>query len=636
MFCRTSRIENYDVYTIECPKSTISTPETQTATCLMIDVSGSMHGEATIVNDDGDRVSHGFSILDVAKHSAIVFAQKSIGHYLCVGHYSDAAIICQDWILVSTENIDMICENIHRLHAFGATNFTSALNVGMLQILNCGLPQEKQKQVVTNFVILTDGQPSVHLQPARGKAGYKKMIVESKNSINEVKPNIVPCITAIAIGNNVDSELLEDISDHFLHMPDPGSIGSVIVNLLASLQSVATVEEIPLKNASISFTKDVNILGETVPTRLSCIHQLKYDDIRFIFVKADGPYEALVSINGITYEPVKRELNNHYICQENLEKHILANKIRQCLCNQMDINNFWEPKYDNMVGTSTVKEVINGLTNFRETWGKPYARMLSSALIQNKRVNFRDELLLFEESTRILFSSVTNKSETIFGSTIAPSPSLKQNAGVTPSSLKQNGCLTQSMPDEFLRGGGCFGKDSYVETIRFGKNMLLQIKDIVKGDIIRSEHGVTRVVCVIEQKNVEVISFNNGLEITPTHPFKLNQDSKYVHPITFSNIGVLKRTTVFNLVVENRESILVNNVICVTLGHNFKDNITRHDFYGTDKVVNSLKKMRGWNYGYINITREIELHMPLVCKMDNTLNLDASYNGVSASSFLIH
>lgn len=631
MFYTTSQIENYDVYMIECPKSRINTPETQTATCLMIDVSGSMHVEATIVNNDGDRVSHGFSILDVAKHSAIVFAKKSIGHYLCIGHYSDEAIICQDWILVSAENIDAICENIYRLHVIGATNFTSALKVGMYQILNCGLSQDKQKQVVTNFVVLTDGQPSVHFQPARGKAGYKKMIVESKNNISEVNPNIVPCVTAIAIGNNVDSELLEDISDHFLHMPDPGSIGPVIVNLLASLQSVATVEEIPLKNASISFSKDVNILGETVPTNFSYISQLKYDDTRFIFVKADEPYEALVSINGITYKPVKQELKNDYLCQENLEKHILANKIRQCLCNQMDINDVWESKYDNMVGTSTVKEVINGLTNFRETWGKPYARMLSSALIQNKRVNFRDELLLFKESTRILFSSITDKSETIFGSTIPPSPSLKQNTSATPRTS-----TIQSMPEEFLRGGGCFGKDSYVETIRFGNNILLKIKDVVKGDIIRSEHGVTRVVCVIEQENVEVISFANGLEITPTHPFKLNKNSNYVHPITFLNIGVLKRTTVFNLVVENRESILVNNVICVTLGHNFQDKITRHDFYGTDKVINSLKKMEGWNYGYINITREIGLHMPLVCKMDNTPNPYTSYNGVSDSSFLIH
>ena len=46
--------------------------------------------------------------------------------------------------------------------------------------------------------------------------------------------------------------------------------------------------------------------------------------------------------------------------------------------------------------------------------------------------------------------------------------------------------------------------------------------------------------------------------------------------------------------------MIINDITVVTLGHNFKDNnVVQHDYYGSDKVINDLKKINGWEKGMI-------------------------------------
>ena len=62
------------------------------AYCFVIDVSGSMHAAAQVTTDDGDKVNHGWSQLDIAKHSTNTFI-SSLGDddFICVVTYSDGA-----------------------------------------------------------------------------------------------------------------------------------------------------------------------------------------------------------------------------------------------------------------------------------------------------------------------------------------------------------------------------------------------------------------------------------------------------------------------------------------------------------------------------------------------------------------
>ena len=43
---------------------------------------------------------------------------------------------------------------------------------------------------------------------------------------------------------------------------------------------------------------------------------------------------------------------------------------------------------------------------------------------------------------------------------------------------------------------------------------------------------------------------------------------------------------------------------CICLGHNYKDSVLNHPYFGTNAVINDLKSMTGWNDGHIVIQED--------------------------------
>lgn len=64
---------------------------------------------------------------------------------------------------------------------------------------------------------------------------------------------------------------------------------------------------------------------------------------------------------------------------------------------------------------------------------------------------------------------------------------------------------------------------------------------------------------------------------------------------------------VYNFALDQGHTIWVNNVECVTLGHGFKDDIVRHAYYGTQRVIEDLARLdcEQNNSGIIEITEDI-------------------------------
>lgn len=48
---------------------------------------------------------------------------------------------------------------------------------------------------------------------------------------------------------------------------------------------------------------------------------------------------------------------------------------------------------------------------------------------------------------------------------------------------------------------------------------------------------------------------------------------------------------VFNFALDQGHTMLVNNVECVTLGHGFQDDIVRHGYYGSRRVIEDLQRL---------------------------------------------
>ena len=94
-----------------------------------------------------------------------------------------------------------------------------------------------------------------------------------------------------------------------------------------------------------------------------------------------------------------------------------------------------------------------------------------------------------------------------------------------------------------------------------------------------------------------MVKLNDGLQITPYHPIKNNV---WVFPNSIKNSEYVDSNYMYNFILEKDHIINISNILCATLGHNINDNnIIKHDYYGTDAVLNDLKKCKGYNDGLI-------------------------------------
>ena len=74
------------------------------------------------------------------------------------------------------------------------------------------------------------------------------------------------------------------------------------------------------------------------------------------------------------------------------------------------------------------------------------------------------------------------------------------------------------------------------------------------------------------------------------------------HPNVFIT-KIMDCEYIYNFITENRKSILVNGHIYPTLGHNIKGENISHTYFGSNKVIDDLKKINGWSQGFIDLTK---------------------------------
>jgi len=151
-----------------------------------------------------------------------------------------------------------------------------------------------------------------------------------------------------------------------------------------------------------------------------------------------------------------------------------------------------------------------------------------------------------------------------------------------------------------LYNSPCFYGNCIVNTL----DTNVKIKNLKKNMLVKVENGWDRIRCIIKIKcknDKSCLSLlDNNLLITPWHPIKMDNKWRFPNDI---NLPVIRKCKyVYNIIMKNRTSIIVNNTICCTLGHNItNDAIVKHDYFGTDKVINDLEQMDGWDEGIIKL-----------------------------------
>jgi hypothetical protein len=250
-----------------------------------------------------------------------------------------------------------------------------------------------------------------------------------------------------------------------------------------------------------------------------------------------------------------------------------------------------------------------------ESWGRNHCLSYYHALKLQQCVNFKDKALQHFASDA--FKALQEKGIDIFSSIAAPTPSVRNYASSgyygasAAGAYAPNPTVPVNMAAYVSNSGPCFTGDC---KILMDDTHVKRVEDLKKGDKVFGGHKVLAILYTRVQKEVDMVTFHTGLQITPWHPMKLKDDGEWVFPAD-ANVGVIKKMYVeayYNLALESGHVVDLNGFQVVTLGHGFRDNeVIAHPYFGTHAVIDDLKKHRDWDGGFLimdstNIVRSSE------------------------------
>lgn len=147
----------------------------------------------------------------------------------------------------------------------------------------------------------------------------------------------------------------------------------------------------------------------------------------------------------------------------------------------------------------------------------------------------------------------------------------------------------------FDANGTCFGVGTLVHTPR-GK---VAIETLKKGDVVFTPNGdKDTVVCLTVSRRTHKVKAFNGATVTDWHPIRIfsnewQSNSEWKFPADMALVETYA-PVVYNLVLSKRSDVVLGEIgrlYACTLGHKHKGAVIEHEFYGTDKVVETLLTM---------------------------------------------
>lgn len=218
-----------------------------------------------------------------------------------------------------------------------------------------------------------------------------------------------------------------------------------------------------------------------------------------------------------------------------------------------------------------------------------------------------------------LFREIKDKAELTFIKLPAPKPSKPKvkerkasKQAINYAAKSQNPIVNKQpapevddvaaidMNNYYNAGGGCFDGDCLVKMADGTKK---QVRLIKKGDQIISEGLISTIVAAVEiqcaNKLIPMVKLEGGLLITPKHPVKFN--GKWCKPKELGEIKVRFCQFVYNFVLDRGHCIEINDICCVTLGHNFEGEKVQHPYFGSNQVIEDLKRFEMFNQGTVQL-----------------------------------
>jgi len=140
--------------------------------------------------------------------------------------------------------------------------------------------------------------------------------------------------------------------------------------------------------------------------------------------------------------------------------------------------------------------------------------------------------------------------------------------------------------------------------IKVNSNTYKTVDELQIGDMIETPNGFDKIKCILQTEVDSTINIytHNCLEITGYHPVKDN--NKWEFPLNLEKFKKINKLVeyVYSIGLEKDKSFIIGDNEVIGLGHNICDNsILKHDYFGTDKVINEIFKISASGYATINM-----------------------------------
>ena len=469
------------------------------------------------------------------------------------------------------------------------------------------------------------------------------------------------------------------MSHSFLHMPDPGQIGPFIVNLLAACRSTARLPNpsgaaanrctLVVSPASALRQDACAVPGYEERGLETAVDEdgteilridlgsLCYDQPRHVLLKTvegHAPFSVALEVSGA---PVLACASGHAIAANDAQQKVAAVQELRCtairslaeacalgtqdademqvaapikeIVRQCKESAFAADASVKSLATTLEKEAVLGCTrdNFQK-WGAHYFRTLGACMLKSeRRSNFRDECLQHfgkdARSREAAFEELSNMAEMKFATLKPPEPSLLRPqapvgvpiAGGTQPATAAPPPRPMALPDEFMRGGGCFGPECTVLAVPSDASSAaaapaprrVKVSEVAAGDLLVTGEGtLAPVACVVLTECVGgralLTKLPNGMELTEWHPIRdAAAGGRWRFPHMLGTQVVASARFVYNFVLApGFATVLVDGVACASLAHGLTESpVVEHAYWGTAEVLNDLMAQPGWQQGKV-------------------------------------
>ena len=573
---------------------------------LCIDVSGSMGTDAPVKGNDGKSTSYGISVLSltVAAAKTILKTLDEEDNISIVTYTGKADTLFTD-CPCSEQNKSTIEAELDRLTPQNTTNIWDGLKTS-LDILRLNSPSNKMKVIK----LLTDGVPNV--EPCRGH----------EYELNKYfKTHDFKCmINCYGFGYSLNSELLDEISkisggDGYSFIPDSSLLGNIFIHGISNFFTTAAIDV------------KLNIIYEDDEVLEEKINSIKYGRSKNIILDVDKPVKKVELIhNGMKLSTELYEMIDEYYYEQ-----LYRCKAVDCIDNCIKMKKFndegFKTELDNLLLEISfnkeiknsdyiknllydlegqVKEALNMTTeghkkDFFTRWGIHYLRSLKTAYENEICNNFKDRGV--SNFTGELFEKLRDEVSDIFDNMPPP----KRNTVVnnyrgsfqSPITQPQQGIST--MASYNLASGGCCTGDS---RIRMSDNSFKKVEELSIGDEVISvdtksgkqvfQTGIIKNIIITKCDGKENLVQLDDLKITPYHPIIEKGENKcnWIYPKDLGIVEEFECSEVYTFILDNRQSVLIEDYIFVTLGSGLSDNeVVQHDYFCSDRVVNDINNI---------------------------------------------